>query len=565
MQTELAPESELHQPQTNKWSNLVRWAVAGLVAGLALAALMLGLQLLTGVPSLPELAQDRLLALLPGPLFGLLIDRLQFLGKPLLLSGWMAGQTILAGLLGAAYGRLVDPPNAKPALASGRGLVVGGVGLGLLFWAAAELVLLPLLSLGFLGTVAAEGMTSAAWSILAFAGYGLVFAGFYSLLVPGQAGPVAEQAARGRERNRRRLLALTLSGGLAMLSGLALWRVIDQIGERGTPAGASSTSSARGGAAGSDTQAAAVPAQTSGGATTAFEAPPNISAALTPTDKFYVVSKNFVDPSVNAKNWSLDVKGLVNTPRRFSYGDLQALPSSELILTLECISNLVGGDLISNTRWTGVPMSALLDRVGVKKGAEWVVFATADRYVESMPLDVARQPTTLLVHSMDGAPIPQKHGFPLRIIREGRYGMKNPKWVTGIELATSQGTGYWEEQGWNAENGIQTMARFDTRPKQASAGSSVVLGGVAFAGDRGISRVEVSTNGGEQWAPAAMDAPLSRFAWLRWSYRWNVENRGRATLMVRAIDGMGAVQTGRVADSYPSGATGYHTIQVQAS
>ncbi|HLZ68995.1 MAG TPA: molybdopterin-dependent oxidoreductase [Dehalococcoidia bacterium] len=559
------------------------WALSGLVAGLTLSGAMLGLRLLTGVPSLPEVVQDRLLEILPGQLVGSLIDHLQFAAKPFLLVGWVAGQTAAGVLLGVLVGVVADRRRVRrdPGLVALHGLIVGAA-----FWLATELLALPALGVGPLGVTVREGVRSAAWSLAAFVLYGLVLVGFRRLLAPRPLAQGSGDTELRRSVSRRHVIAVCMAGGAAAFAGATLWRIVQQLGEHGTPtvratssgaqapqAAARSAAPASAALAPVDT-APATPAAASpiaaatrppASATPApvFTAPNGISLEITPNDQFYVVTKNLVDPVVRADGWALDVAGMVNQTRRFSYQDLLGLPASDQFTTLECISNLVGGNLISNTRWTGVPLAMLLDQVGVQDEAAWVVFTSADNYKESLPLDAARQPHTLLAYHMNGSPIADKHGFPLRLLTTGLYGMKNPKWLNRIELAAQAPTGTWERSGWKPDRGVETMARFDTRPEQVPAGVPVLLGGIAFTGDRGVLRVEVSADAGGSWSPASLKPPLSPFTWVLWSYRWIPPSAGDYTLQVRATDGAGTPQTAQKKLSYSTGATGLHTIQVQ--
>jgi len=225
--------------------------------------------------------------------------------------------------------------------------------------------------------------------------------------------------------------------------------------------------------------------------------PLGVAEEVTSNDRFYIVSKNFNDPRVGADKWSLQVFGLVAQPTRFSYEENLALPRVSQYKTLECISNTLGGNLMSNALWTGIPLGQLLGSLGVSSDARAVIFRSADNYYESFPLDVALAPGVLLAHTMKGVPLPDKHGFPLRLILPGRYGVKNPKWITRIELAAEPIEGYWVRRGWDPEALVQTVARIDTPVDQARVGGPrLEVGGVAFAGSRGVDRVEASLDGG---------------------------------------------------------------------
>jgi DMSO/TMAO reductase YedYZ molybdopterin-dependent catalytic subunit len=288
------------------------------------------------------------------------------------------------------------------------------------------------------------------------------------------------------------------------------------------------------------------------------------SPALTPVDHFYRVSKNFKDPVVSASGWSLHVGGMVTQPLKLSYQDLRALPATTEIVTLECISNDVGGDLMSTGRFTGIPLRDLLTMAQPRAGAGAVNFRASDGYTESLPLsEVMSTPEILVVHELDGAPLPDAHGFPARMLIPGRYGMKGPKWLEEIDVAASEGGGFWEQQGWDASTPVHATSRFDApRDGDVVRMGAVQLAGVAFAGTQGVQSVEWSAEGGHGWTAADLQPPLSPLTWVLWTATWTPATEGVATLLVRARDGGGRLQTADQSSSYPSGATGYHRIRV---
>jgi hypothetical protein len=282
---------------------------------------------------------------------------------------------------------------------------------------------------------------------------------------------------------------------------------------------------------------------------------------------FYVVSKNFADPVVDAAGWTLTVHGLVQNPQRLTLDSLRALPAVSEYVTLECISNNVGGGQISTGLFGGVPLNSVLDLAGVHSAATLVAFRSRDGYTESLPLSLVRQsPEILVAHSLDGAPLPSQHGFPARILVPGHYGMKGPKWVEDIELTTGSRNGYWENQGWNPDAAVKTMARFD-QPLQGALlkVGAIDLSGIAFAGKRGISAVEYSADGGHSWTAATLRQPLSNLTWVIWTATWTPAAAGEYTLLVRARDGQGALQSSTGAPSYPDGANGYHSVSVSVA
>jgi hypothetical protein len=291
---------------------------------------------------------------------------------------------------------------------------------------------------------------------------------------------------------------------------------------------------------------------------------PGLPAPVTSADDFYVVSKNISDPDVDVGAWQLQVSGLVDRPLTLRHDDLLAFPVVETHRTLECISNEVGGDLMSNGRWTGLRLGDLLRRAGIQGEATALVFKSVDGYSETMALAKALDPATLLAYGLDGRPLPPKHGFPLRVLGAGTYGMKNPKWLTLIEVVASAEPGFWEQQGWNPDAPVQTMSRIDTPIDGAtSAGEELTIGGVAFAADRGIRRVEVSVDGGSTWTDAELLPSLGPSTWAFWRLSWRPRQPGAATIVARATDGTGEVQTDRRMDTFPQGASGHHTTQVR--
>ncbi len=276
---------------------------------------------------------------------------------------------------------------------------------------------------------------------------------------------------------------------------------------------------------------------------------------ITPVVDFYVVSKNIGgDPVVDASTWRLNLPG-----RSLSYDELLALPSHDLELTLECISNEIGGTLISNGGWKGPRVSDVLALTSVPSNATWMLMESADGYTESFQLrDLT--PDHLLATHLNGSPLTSMHGFPARFIFPGRYGMKQPKWVTRIGFSASDKPGYWENNGWDERAIVKTMSRID-RPSDggALAAGSIQFGGIAFAGSRRISGVELSWDGGRSWRPADLQTEFSPYAWRFWQLSTSIA-AGHYSVKVRARDGEGTLQTSQSASTLPNGADGYHTI-----
>lgn len=292
----------------------------------------------------------------------------------------------------------------------------------------------------------------------------------------------------------------------------------------------------------------------------AFDDILGLAPRLTPLDDFYVIDTQLADPRVEADSWSLQIGGLVDRAYELTYEELLDLPSVEQFSTLMCISNEVGGDLISTARWTGVRIRDLLDRAGVRDGGLELVATAIDGYADSIPIEDAMADHTLVVLGMNGQTLPTAHGYPARLLVPGRYGMKQPKWLGALEVVDRPFRGYWEQRGWSKAAVVKTMSRIDA---SASEGDRFVVAGVAFSGTRGISRVEVSIDGGGTWNEADLETALSPLTWRRWRFAFTPgAPNGPREVLVRGTDGEGQVQTQSVVPPHPDGSSGYHHLTV---
>ena len=291
---------------------------------------------------------------------------------------------------------------------------------------------------------------------------------------------------------------------------------------------------------------------------------PGASPFLTPTRVFYRVDTALVAPQVPAETWSLRVHGMVAREVRLTYADLLSRPMIERVVTLTCVSNEVGGGYVGTARWQGVPVREVLAQAGLDARADQMVCRSADGMTIGAPARLVTDGRdAMLAVGMNGEPLPIEHGFPVRMVVPGLYGYCSAcKWLVDIEATTfGRYDAYWVRRGWAQVAEIRTESRIDTpRPNGRVQPGAVAVAGVAWAQHRGISAVEVSVDGG-QWQPARLSDQVSVDAWRLWAYRWEA-TPGRHTLAVRATDGTGAVQTAAVADPFPSGATGYHSIAV---
>ncbi|MGH8571530.1 MAG: molybdopterin-dependent oxidoreductase, partial [Gammaproteobacteria bacterium] len=291
---------------------------------------------------------------------------------------------------------------------------------------------------------------------------------------------------------------------------------------------------------------------------------PNITP-ITPNESFYVVTKNVIDPRVRASVWRLSVGGAVAQPRTYGFDDLRNMLSVTQETTLTCISNAIGGGLQSNAMWVGVPMRDLITQAGPGNGVVEVLLRGVDGYTDTFSIDKAMEPTTLVAYQMNGEPLPERHGFPARVIVPGLFGEKNVKWVTRIDLVTEDAKGFYEQQGWGPSFVVPTLSRF-TEPDFGApmkAGAPVTLRGTAFAGDRGVGTVEVSVDDGATWQPAQLEYTGSPLAWVLWRYDWRPDRPGEYPLLVRASDRSGAPQVAEQRPSVPEGATGYHRVMAR--
>src|SRR5438445_157011 len=295
----------------------------------------------------------------------------------------------------------------------------------------------------------------------------------------------------------------------------------------------------------------------------AIDALPGITPRLTENEAHYTVDTTLVKPRVDIAAWRLEIAGEVEQPFALSYDELLDLDAVEQVHTLECISNYVGGDLISTAVWTGVPLRDLLARAKPKSTAFDVAFTSVDGYTDSFPIPKAMEARTLVAYLMNGRTIPQDHGYPARILVPNIYGMKNVKWVRKIEVVSYDFLGYWMQQGWSDSAVVNTNTRIDLPGRNARwDGGVLTIAGIAYAGARGISKVEVSTDGGSSWSAASLEPMAGDLSWRRWSFGWTPPKTGSHRLVARSTDGAGNTETPIRRPPFPNGSTGYHEVEV---
>ena len=507
-----------------KWFvlNVLSAFVAGFVAALVSVICMLLLRLLVGIPTPVELFGDFVLKKLPVHRFVDLLILFSPNSKTAPLGLTLLGMLAVGCLLGLLYAAITRPRVPVASLRPVRrewltmlllGLLLAALGSGL-FWSE--------LPQNFLGLPVFWARLAAILGLLLdFEIYTLVLGWCYRALLPKPPRPAAQ--------GRRALLART---------GVAVLGVGAAGGTLGLVRGYLANYSAYDGM------------QTF---------PPNdVTAPITPNSAHYVVTQNPSDPAPMLNVWRLEVDGLVGHAGSYTYEQFTSLPSVSRAVTLECIANYIGGHLMSTAIWQGVTLRSLLEKHGgAQSSARYVAFYSVDGYTVSQPLDEALVADALLVFRMNGEELPMRHGYPVRVLFPGRYGEENPKWLTRIELTDHFVGGLYSDQGWY--NGpLHTITRIDRPQGHVPFTSTLEIGGLAFAGKRGIQRVEVSTDNGATWHNAQLAAPLSQDAWVLWTYQWHPNTRGHYTLIARATDGTGQVQTSQKQGTVPNGATGYH-------
>ncbi|GIE34817.1 oxidoreductase [Actinoplanes italicus] len=372
----------------------------------------------------------------------------------------------------------------------------------------------------------------------------------------------------------------------AVLAGLSLWWLLRQRGRAATTvpddgvdrrlvlrlsllaAGAGAMQAAgmtvsgqRENAAGRSREAIRLPAA----ADPARQLPTGVAAEFTtPSGTFYRVDTALNVPRVDPSAWRLRIHGMVGREVELSFADLLQRPLIERDITLNCVSNEVGGPYVGTARWLGVPLAALLREVGVQPGADQIVARSVEGMTIGTPVVTALDGRdTMLALGMNGEPLPLEHGFPVRMLTPGLYGYAGAcKWVTELELTTfDQFDAYWVKRGWGSQGTVKTASRIDKpKPFDRMAAGTVTVAGVAWAQRRGIQAVEISVDGGP-WAPAELLPTASADTWTQWRFSWQATG-GPHSLAVRATDRDGAVQPETRAAPFPDGATGWHTISV---
>lgn len=288
---------------------------------------------------------------------------------------------------------------------------------------------------------------------------------------------------------------------------------------------------------------------------------------ITSNADFYRIDTALTVPQLSRTDWQLRIHGMVDREITYRFEDLEQFEAVEKLVTLTCVSNPVGGDLIGNATWTGYRVRDLLERVGIHPDADMVLSMSIDGFTAGTPVEALTDDRdSLLAIGMNGEPLPTEHGYPARLVVPGLYGyVSATKWVVDLELTRfDRAEGYWTPLGWSARGPIKTQSRIDVpRSGQDVAAGPVTFGGVAWAQNRGVRAVEVridSPNKQGDWQQAELGASYSNETWRLWSFPWQATSPGLHTIAVRATDNTGAVQTSDIAAPAPDGATGWHTV-----
>jgi DMSO/TMAO reductase YedYZ molybdopterin-dependent catalytic subunit len=504
--------------------------LAGLIAGVAMTVVMLLLALF-GIATPLAIIGDRLSVFIkPGPFLALMgrvggYNHLKQLG----VGSTMAGQLIVS-MLGGALFALFMRKNPQRRVTPWTMLIFVAVPV-----IAIAIVLWPVLGTSYIGLPIASG---GAVTLIGFALSVLVFertlVASFHFLTRSKSQP---EGGEFTPSIGRRALILSGLGVLIAGGGVALLRKLYRV----------ATFSYDG---------------------TQYKG--RIVQPITPNELFYCVTKNVVDPRVNADLWHLEVNGLVQNPATYRLLDLKGFSIVEQETTLMCISNGLDAGLMSNAVWKGIALRDLIDPAGPMADAKRVKLYGVDNYTDTIPIEKALEPTTLLVWEMNGKDLADRHGYPLRAIVPGYFGEKHVKWLTRIELTGADAKGFYETQGWGPDFIVPTRSRIDAPDHQsgfslAQLRSPIEVKGVAFGGDRGISRVEISDDDGETWTDATIHYAGTKLTWALWSYDWQPDGPDDYTLVVRATDGEGEVQEWEEDRGWFSGVTGFHKIVVHVS
>ena len=531
----------MKQPRTA--SSLVKGVLLTLLLTAPLLALMFLARQVLGTPFVPFDVFDLVSRILPGNVITAGIDGMVGVLTTLGLSvrdtaklaeqGMAVGLTLALAIIGGAVFFLWQRGEQT---GWGTGLIYGLI------------VGVPLAVVS--ATRSGASLTDGVWTFLALVVWGLGLARLQRALVR----PSAPESASAERLNRRQFVVRV--GGAAALITVAGAGVGAALGRRN--------------------EALAKAAE--GRRWSATNALPNDDAAVeavdgtrpeyTPLEQYYRIDITLSPPVIEEADWRLRVEGLVDTPKEYTLTELRAYEPVHQFITMACISNPVGGELTSTTRWKGVPLRRLLDEWGLQDTATHLRITSADGFFEYVAVeDIENDERIMLAYEWDGVPLRARHGFPLRVYIPDLYGMKQPKWIESIEAVDAWAPGYWVQRTWDRTAQMRATSVIDTVRTGMMLGAAqtgeeimIPIGGMAHAGARGISKVEVQVDGGD-WQEAQLREPMSDLTWVLWRFEWPFE-AGEHTFTVRCTDGNGEMQLTDRRPPHPSGATGLHREQV---
>lgn len=527
---------------------LVGGFLMGAMVTLGMVALLYLGGVMAGLPFIPFDLFDFVARVLPGDVITFGIDRMVGvllalgLGSTLDSAAKLAEQgmaialfVVLGGLLGVGiFVLLARLPRPRHTLAGiGMGMVAGALLMGV--------------SLAFNRSAAAPIWLQIPWVVGIGAGVGMMLRNAYAAMhnLPQSDGVTVID---------RREFIIQLGGATAVLTlvGVGLGALLTGGGSE--EAGEFSTEQPT-------TDSAGNPLPNAGDPLTPAQ---GTRAEYTPVREHYRIDIVTVPPVVDEARYTLKISGEVANPQNWTLDEIRAMPSQSAFITMSCISNPIAGRLIGTTKWTGVPMQYILDQVQPTPDAVAIRIGGDDGFDEFLALDLIRQDERIMLcYAWDDAPLPVRNGFPLRVHIPDRYGMKQPKWITGMQFVNEMGEGYWVRRGWSKEAIVNATSVIDTVSVETAytrAGRQYVpIGGMAWAGARGIRAVQVRVDNGD-WQEARLRAPLSERTWVLWRYDWAFE-QGNHTFEVRCIEADGTPQTERRVGTRPDGATGLHSLE----
>ena len=528
--------------------------IGALLTAPQLAILFLGNRL-AALPFVPFDIFDWMTPLLPGALitFGIdrMIDLLLLLGLDVADTAKTAEQTIaismyfiLGVLTGIIFYTLLKMRQAQ--IDRLTGLVIGGLyGLPMI-----------VISMGRLeGSV--HPVVAAAWMFALYLAWGILFSTAYRRLsaepLPGSELADGHEARSVQVLSRRQfLITLGASAATITVAGAGVSALLAQDERRQQANVGASTAH----------QAGETARQVFPNLDDPVTPVPGTRPEYTPVKDHYKVFIKLEPPVIDGATWRLPITGLVDHPLMLSLDDVRNhYPAHDQYITLSCISGGVGTTLISTTQWTGASVQDVLADAGVQPAAKFLHIVSGDGYYETVSLNLINSDKRIMFcYAWDSNTLPVDHGFFLRIWIPDRYGMKQPKWITAIQVTDKYEEGYWVRRGWDEVARVKSTSVIDTVAVNAIIRDGnewrVPVGGIAWAGNRGISKVEVRVDGGA-WQPAQLRAPLSETTWVIWRYEWPFM-AGHHVFQVRCVDGKGTPQIENTSDSRPSGATGIH-------